>query len=273
MQVLIRVITMAVCMPAMLWAVEAPEVFAPSSQPAARVVQDEVQTAIAHTLVIGSVRRINNQLRIERSVQARGDLQQLTREWPSDHSAADLFLQVKAEIQRYPHSMLYFCEGRECGSSSIWANQIFDYSRLYGPDEGQFYAAFRLDTEPQQFVSLYAVTRGNRRVYMHLEQFTPAETVTDVLLPTPATLLKQIETEGHILIPASDLQSADEGLRSGWSELIGRMLGTDRRLRVELEGEQNETFYAALIDQGVRAERLRLSTNASTQQVLVRKIP
>lgn len=255
-----------------LQAAEPPDelLLTPLSQ--ANIMLSEERADVEHAVVIGNVRRINNELRIEREVRAQGDLIRFTQELPAGHSARELFMQAKATLQEQPHSVLYFCEGRECGSSSIWANQVLNFSRLYGPEAGQYYAALRLDTEPQRFVSLYAITRGNRRVYLHTEQFTPATPVMEAILPTPATLIKQIDAEGYIAVPAFDLQDEDNDLRTDWLDQLNRMLRTDRTLRVEIQGEQAQAFVDGLVDRGIRRERLQLGAVEPADQVIINKL-
>ncbi|TVP88775.1 MAG: DUF4892 domain-containing protein [Pseudomonadaceae bacterium] len=255
-----------------LQAAEPPDdlLLAPHSQ--ANIMLSEERSGVEHAVVIGNVRRINNELRIEREVRSEGDLIRFTQELPAGHSARELFMQAKASLQEEPHSVLYFCEGRECGSSSIWANQVLNFARLYGPEAGQYYAALRLDTEPQRFVSLYAITRGNRRVYLHTEQFTPTEPVMEALLPTPATLIKQIDAEGYIAVPAFDLQDEDNNLRTDWLDHLNRMLRTDRTLRVEIRGEQGQAFVDGLIERGIRPERLQMGDQEPADQVIIHKI-
>ncbi|SDU10048.1 DUF4892 domain-containing protein [Halopseudomonas salegens] len=240
--------------------------------PQASIVVNKQHLEGEHSVVLGSIRRINNELRIEREVRTQGELIRLTQQIPEGHTAREAFFQAKNQLQQLPHSVLYFCEGRECGSSSIWANQVFDFSRLYGPEENQFYAALRLDTEPQHFVSLYAITRGNRRVYLHTDQLTPAIPLQHALLPTPATLIKQMQSEGYIAVPAFDLQAGESDLSNDWLDQLNRMLRTDRSMRVVVHGAQSQHFYDGLIQRGIRPNRLEIGEQAPVDQVVLRKL-
>lgn len=222
--------------------------------PRAELVQSSVNEDADHSVVIGSIRRINNQLRAEREVQARGELRRATFEIPSAHTSAEAFADAKQQLLARPNSMLFFCEGRECGSSSLWANQVLDNARLYGPEDNQAYLVVRLDEEPQRFVSLYAITRGNRRAYLHVDQFTPASAVEETLYPTPATLLKILHADGSLQI-AMDLQAEPEHAGE-WLHLINRMLRSDTRLRVSINGAQAPQVVQRLADLGIRDQRL-----------------
>ena len=226
--------------------------------PRAELVQQRQLDDADHGVVLGNIRRINNQMRAEREVRAVGDLLRMTWRIPEGHAASEAFLHAKQQLLEQPHTMLYFCEARECGSSSLWANQVFGFSRLYGPEDNQAYVAVRLDGEPQRFVSLYAITRGNRQVYLHLDQFTPAEPVTSPLYPTPSTLIKVLRSDGELRFPKLDLSDANSAQSRAWLELFNRTLRSDTRLRVALHGQHAGAVAQALRDLGLRGQRIEI---------------
>lgn len=231
-----------------------------SAFPGATLVDSSVQADADHALVIGSIRRINNQLRAEREVRSVGELIRATYRIPDTHSRQEAFEHAKAQLLAQPGSMLFFCEGRECGSSSLWANQVLGNATLYGPEDNQAYLVMQLDSEPQHFVSLYAITRGNRRVYLHVEQFTPEQAVTEKLFPTPATMLKLLRVEGELLIPI-DID-ADPDSAKIWVNLINRMLRSDTRLRMAVNGDKAPEVTRQLIELGIRSQRLEVGDPA-----------
>jgi hypothetical protein len=226
--------------------------------PRAEVAQKRVERNVEHGVVIGSIRRINNQLRAEREVRTTGDLIRVSWLIPPGHDSTEALMSAKRQLLEREHAMLFFCEGRECGSSSIWANQVLGFSRLYGPEDGQAYIALRIDDEPQRFVSLYSITRGNRQVYLHIDQFTPSEPVEGPLYPTPATLLKVIRADGHLSVPAVDMESIDSKATQSWLDLLNRALRTDTSLRVQVNGAQAPAFVQGLRDRGIRSDRLEI---------------
>ena len=228
------------------------------SFPRAEVARQQVDAEAEHTVVIGNIRRINNQVRAEREVQAVGELVRTSWLIPEGHSAKEAMAHAMDQLQEHPHTTLFFCEGRECGSSSLWANQVLGYSRLYGPEENQSYLALRLDDEPQRFISLFATTRGNHQVYVHLDQLTPASTVTDMLYPTPATLGKMLKAEGELLLPAVTPEQADSAVTDAWLDLTARMLRSDNRLRILVDGTHAPAFVQSLLDRGIDRQRLEI---------------
>ena len=142
--------------------------------------------------------------------------------------------------------------GRECGSSSLWANAVFDNSTLYGSDDQQSYALMRL-AEPRQdsLVALYSITRGNKRAYLHAELLVANAALGEVL-PTPATLQRQLKNTGELRLPKQVEPSA------AWAELLARSLRLDSTLRVSISGAQAEAWREALVAQRVRSSRLEL---------------
>ncbi|SDS12870.1 protein of unknown function [Halopseudomonas xinjiangensis] len=226
--------------------------------PRAELVERRQLDNADHGVVLGNIRRINNQLRAEQEVRAVGDLLRMTWRIPEGHSASEAFLHAKQQLLDQPHTMLYFCEARECGSSSLWANQVFGFSRLYGPEENQAYVAIRLDSEPQRFVSLYSITRGNRKVYLHMDQFTPEDPVQTPLYPTPSTLIKVLRTDGELQLPELDVSDGDRADTRTWLELLNRMLRSDTRLRVALHGEDAGAVAQTLRDLGLRGDRVEI---------------
>ncbi len=240
------------------------------SFPRATLVDSSIQADADHGVVIGSIRRINNQLRAEREVRAVGELIRATYQIPAEHGRQEAFEHAKEQLLDQPGSMLFFCEGRECGSSSLWANQVLGNATLYGPEDNQAYIVTQLDTEPQRFVSLYAITRGNRRVYLHVEQFTPSEAIAETLYPTPATLLKLLHADGEVVMPVDLAAEPEEG--QSWLNLVNRALRSDTRLRISVSGDQAPAAVQQLVDMGIRNQRLEVGDAAPQGALRIDKL-
>ncbi|OLU29051.1 DUF4892 domain-containing protein [Pseudomonas sp. PA15(2017)] len=204
----------------------------------------------------GTVRRISGRLRYEREVLVQGALTAVTYELPRTHSATEVFTQAREALQDKDAQMLYWCQGRECGSSSLWANSVFGNSTLYGSDDQQAYALLRL-AEPNEnsLVALYSITRGNRRAYLHAELLAADQPLAKVL-PTPATLSRQLKSAGELRLPGQGEP------RPEWTELLARSLNLDSTLRVSLSGANAEAWREALIEERVRAARLEIGESS-----------
>lgn len=205
---------------------------------------------------LGSIRRISSRLRYEREVAAQGQLTSLTYELPRTHGADEVFAAAREALQAQGAELLYWCQGRECGSSSLWANAVFDQSTLYGSDDQQAYVLMRLAAPRQNsLLALYSITRGSKRAYLHVELLDATAPLAD-LLPTPATLFRQLKSTGELLLAQRTEPS------EAWVALLARSLNLDSTLRVSLGGTAAEAWRAALVEQGVRAARLELAEPA-----------
>jgi hypothetical protein len=200
----------------------------------------------------GAIRRISGRLRYEREVRAHGQFTAVTYELPRTHSADEVFSAAREALQAQDAELLYWCEGRECGSSNLWANAVFGESILYGSDDQQAYALMRL-AEPRQdsLLALYSITRGNRRAYLHAELLA-ANTPLAAVLPAPATLLRQLRNRGELNLPKQTEPS------EAWVVLLARSLNLDSTLRVSLTGAQAEAWREALVEQRVGGTRLEV---------------
>ena len=72
------------------------------------------------------------------------------------------------------------------------------------------------------------------------------------VLPTPATLQRQLKGSGELRISQQVEPS------TVWVELLARTLKLDSTLRISISGAQAEAWREALIEQRVRASRLEL---------------
>ncbi|WP_433736667.1 DUF4892 domain-containing protein [Pseudomonas putida] len=217
----------------------------------AQIVDYRPSTELERIYPLGSIRKISGQLRFDGQVSARGNATSVTYELPPEHSATQAFTEAREALQKQDAQLLFWCQARDCGESSLWANEVFGNAKLYGADNEQAYLLLRLAApKDNTLVALYSITRGNRKAYLHVEQFDAAAPLGD-LLPTSATLLRELKSTGELDFPK--LTSAPDDT---WLRLISRGLNLDTTLRVSVSGPNAEAWRQALIDQGVRAARM-----------------
>lgn len=208
---------------------------------------------------LGSIRKISGKLRFDGQVAGRGQTTAVTYELPPEHSANEAFTAAREALQKQSAQLLFWCQARDCGENSLWANEVFGNATLSGADGEQAYLLLRL-AAPQDntLVALYSITRGNRRAYLHVEQFESA-TALGELRPTSATLLRELKSSGDLDFPGLAGEPDAE-----WGTLISRGLNLDTTLRVSLSGPNAEAWRQMLVTQGVRAARLELGNAQST---------
>ena len=140
--------------------------------PGAAEVQRTAPDNTYYRLALGSQKKINNRWQAEKLRAHMGLVQSLTLELPTGFLLGDGIEFYQQQLQLAGLELLYQCDGRGCGSSNSWANNHFKIKQLYGLDQSQKYRVY-LDSGiegQQRYVILYAVQRGNKRIYFHLEQ-------------------------------------------------------------------------------------------------------
>ncbi|WP_122223018.1 DUF4892 domain-containing protein [Pseudomonas syringae group genomosp. 3] len=200
---------------------------------------------------LGSIRKISGQLRFDGQVNARGKLTSVTYQLPAERTSDDAFTAAREALQQQGAELLFWCQARDCGESSLWANEVFGNAKLYGADDRQAYLLLRM-AEPRNdtLIALYSITRGNRRAYLHVEQFESAAPLGE-LLPTSATLLRQLKSTGTLELPRLVGEPQD-----AWVTLVSRALNLDSSLRATVSGASARAWLDALVAKGVRAARL-----------------
>ncbi|MFJ4142739.1 DUF4892 domain-containing protein [Pseudomonas sp. NPDC089734] len=224
-----------------------------SRLPDAEIVDYRPGTDLERIYPMGAIRKISGQLRFDGQVNARGNLTSVTYQLPAEHSSDEAFTAAREALQQQGAELLFWCQARDCGESSLWANEVFGNSKLYGADDRQAYLLLRrAGPESETLVALYGITRGNRRAYLHVEQFK-AEAPLGDLLPTSATLMRQLRSTGRLDLPrlVGDPQET-------WVTLLARGLNLDSTLRATVSGAHAEAWREALITKGVRGARLEV---------------
>jgi hypothetical protein len=202
---------------------------------------------------LGPLRRIGGTLRMEDRLQVHGTLTSSTWELPPERNAREAFKVARQALRSPTTQVLFWCEGRDCGESNLWSNDIFANTRLLGSDDQQAFVLVReAEGDTDTLVAVYCVLRGNRRVALHAETFTPQAPLGPVL-PTSGTLLRELRDAGELAFPDLAIPPAAD-----WVTLLGRTLNLDSTLRVRLDGPSADQWLAALVAAGVRANRLSL---------------
>jgi len=218
----------------------------------AKVVDQRPAVEQERVYPMGPLRKISGRLRVDEKVESRGQVSSTTYELPVERTAREAFTSAREALQRDGGYPLFWCQGRDCGEASLWANEVFANARLNGGDEQQAFILLRRSAEEADtLVSLYSVTRGNRRAYLHVEEFV-ADSPLGELLPTPATVLRELRDTGKLDYP--DLAAP----QPTWVALLGRSLNLDSTLRASLSGTEAEAWREGLVKAGVRSTRLEV---------------
>lgn len=241
--------------------------------PRSHIIQYERNTAdLPYTVILGSLKKINNVLSPKRFQQVEGKLTSITYRIPDGRRSDEVSDHFLRKVAENKGEILFQCQGRDCGSSNYWANTIFKRSVLYGPEQFQnFFVARFQAANTIRIASIYAAQRGNKRLYAHLDiiEFQQSDGATD-----PQTLLNRLLARGvyllsdvafdptHHLTPESSAAIAvaaqalklDESVRV---YVVGHLEGSDGlQSLVDHSRQRADQVESMLIEQGVKPSRI-----------------
>ena len=141
--------------------------------PQATIESSRQVEAVDSRIYLGAISEVNNELR---------SADEIRREWHGvrrligvgrRYSVDEVAAHYRAQIREKEATVLFSCEGRDCGESNVWANRVFGEASLYGRDEEQRYivSAWPDVRNRIQVNTLYLVQRGNREVNVYEQAF------------------------------------------------------------------------------------------------------
>jgi len=219
----------------------------------AELDKQTTQTVRDYRFPLGAVVKINRDVRIDKEQQLSGQLTRTTWEMPKSFDPSELLQELRDQVVTQKGEILFECDGRDCGTSNIWANDLFNNADLYGRDDYQRYFAAKLD---DQYLAAYAVRRGNRRVYLHLDQITEADQAVPwlvLLVERGWVKLPNIE-EPTLKLLADHLQQSSSPVR-----LVGHQQGGDQGIAAQESKRLVEGVASYLVDRvGVKKDQLEV---------------
>lgn len=207
--------------------------------PGARIVDYREAGDTNYRLALGRLQRASGRVMAGREERIQGALTRITYEIPSSYTGADVFARLSTQLLSGGGEELYRCQGRACGSSNFWANDIFANRVLYGPETDQFYLASTraANTEsPGVYTALYVITRGNRTVLAHLDILTlPGASHSEqvsVQVSTSEALLARLQQDGAVVVPGLQFDGQDQLIDEGGLALLIETLLVNPQLQV-----------------------------------------
>lgn len=175
----------------------------------ARVIFESKAEVDEYLLALGRYKKIAGAWRVDRHQRLSGTLARYTLELPEGHSANNGFDFYLDQLQNFNFRELYHCKSRDCGTSNSWANNHFKIQQLYGLDQFQQYGAYEVTTADEKpfYVSLYAVQRGNKRVYLQLDVLHVDKVIELGIASSPESIIKSLDASGYYVFP--DLVAED----------------------------------------------------------------
>lgn len=176
----------------------------------ARVIFQSNAETDEYVLALGSYKKIAGSWRVDRQQRLSGKLARYTLELPEGHSANNGFDFYLDQLQNFNFRELFHCKSRDCGTSNSWANNHFKIQQLYGLDQFQQYGAYEMTTADDKpfYVSLYAVQRGNKRVYLQVDILHVDKIIELGIASSPESIIKSLDASGYYVFP--DLVAEDK---------------------------------------------------------------
>jgi hypothetical protein len=146
-----------------------------------------------------------------------GPWQGLRWAFPRGTEPGRAFENLRAQL---PGTARFICAGRDCGSSALYAHEVFGVADLYGRDGEQHYALFEASDGVR---ALYVSQRGTREVFAQLVEVE----MEGPTLPTAAVAQKALRETGRLRLQASEdvLRRWFTAPEQGWlAALPGRWL-------------------------------------------------
>ena len=161
------------------------------------VEYEEVSEPLPYRFVTAPVDKIRQDLRIE-GVRVSGSVQRVTYRIPGGEQLDDIAAHYRQILDRGGSGIVFACDGPDCGRSTIWAHDVFGIPILVAPPRSQRFLAAPMTIDGvAKLVSVYAVQRGNRRLYAHVEVVVPDE---EVVFDTNRTLAETLARTGFAVI-------------------------------------------------------------------------
>ncbi|MDA9568371.1 DUF4892 domain-containing protein [Gammaproteobacteria bacterium] len=208
--------------------------------PDSEIVEYDRTNELNHQLVLGTLQRTRGEVVPESAERLKGRVTRIVYAIPSDYQVSDVREFFAQQLRERGDSILFSCEGRACGSSNYWANDIFKRRILYGPERNQYYLAARSNTalENDPFLALYLITRANKRLYAYVEIIESEIAVAPQALVNEGLLAATLREKGSVVLPWVQFNTADGGDEelddpSALNYLV-RLLRTDPEIRVYL---------------------------------------
>ena len=154
-----------------------------------------------YRLILSSLQRTRGLVSSENSEMLRGDITKIIYEVAQEFTGQDVFEYFNNKADERNYRNLFSCIGRECGSSNYWANDVFGNRVLYGPERNQYYSVFDTAAEGRKdFIAMYIITRGNRRVYAYFEFIEPDGAQSRIDIFDSDAMLTELQAERSVVL-------------------------------------------------------------------------
>lgn len=138
--------------------------------PNATVAQSVNEERQNHPVITDRMKRVHGVVTSDGAQWLDGHLTRKMYLLPPGHTSHQGFEFYVNLLREQGVGTLFECHSFSCGASNFWANDIFAIPTLYGQDKEQ---AYYVGKKQASYFTVYAVRRGNGRIYTLIDIFTP----------------------------------------------------------------------------------------------------
>ncbi|WP_347329544.1 DUF4892 domain-containing protein [Marinimicrobium locisalis] len=209
--------------------------------PEARAVVREYHPDSTYVLALSTYKKVGGTWSAEREQRVAGDVSRRTVELAEGYSAREGFEFYRKQLASFALRELFACEQRECGGSINWANNHFNVIQLYGMDQHQYYGVYEVAQSGRVFyATLYAVRRGNGRVYIQLDLVRTPEDSSQTLALDPAIFRHNLQQAHFFVLPGLEVTGSEDewevSVSSSAIEALAALLRQEKHWRIALVG-------------------------------------
>lgn len=213
--------------------------------PGATIVDYRQEPSTVYNLPLGRMQRAAGTVAPSRAERFQGHLRRITYQIPDGFPATEVFGFYREQLLSQGQQALFTCQGRGCGSSNFWANDVFDNRILYGPEANQYYLASTYqgvsdESQVAGYAALYVVTRANRRMYAHIDFLElPTQLAAEQregLNTTPQALEQRLMRERNVVIAGLGFDENDGLVNDEGIALIVEVMRRNALLEVYVVG-------------------------------------
>lgn len=222
-----------------------------------------------YLLGLGPMRNVNGDWQPEHTARIEGRWGRTVFELPRDRSSKLGYQHYADQLMHAQAKVLFACSGHTCGSSASWASDHFEARELYGLDQTQKYGVFQWVEQGQvRITAIYAVTRGNNRNYLLVDNLVTENPVTQQ--PNLETIRELLEQNRPVFLTVT--QENDWRIDDATIDVLAQLLLAAPRLALTVvvaETRQSslvdnaqyselaaQAVVSALIDRGAEANRV-----------------
>lgn len=244
--------------------------------PDSRIIQTEFDENVNYTFVLGRLQRSRQQVLPEMADRVRGNVTKLLYEVSQEFNGEEVYEFYREQMRSKSYRDLYSCEGRDCGSSDYWANDIFRKRILYGPERNQYYMAMLANpgVESESRISVYIITRSNRQLLAYVEVIDTGDELPPPDAIAPRGIYDLLQKDGGVILPGLSFDVSDRlhpqsdidyllQLFQSHPDLnvylVGHLQGSDEvSILLQRSVQRAAALRKELVSQGVEEDRIQV---------------